>query len=152
MRILYVITKANWGGAQKYVYDLATAAQAAGHDVAAAYGEPGLLTERLGTAGVRTMAIQALGRDVRLLRDLEAYRELRDLFMRERPDVVHVNSSKAGFTGALAARRAKVPRTIFTAHGWAFTEARSAPVRALFKLLQHLTLRFSTHGIAVSRY
>ena len=63
-----------------------------------------------------------------------------------------MNSSKAGFTGALAARRAKVPRTIFTAHGWAFTEARSAPVRALFKLLQHLTLRFSTHGIAVSRY
>ena len=26
MKILYVITKANWGGAQKYVYELATAA------------------------------------------------------------------------------------------------------------------------------
>ncbi len=30
MKILYVITKANWGGAQRYVYDLATAARDAG--------------------------------------------------------------------------------------------------------------------------
>ena len=32
-RIIYAITKANWGGAQRYVYDLAVAAKAQGYEV-----------------------------------------------------------------------------------------------------------------------
>ena len=39
-RILYVITKASWGGAQRYVYDLALASKSAGYEVSVAYGEP----------------------------------------------------------------------------------------------------------------
>jgi hypothetical protein len=45
-RILYLITKANWGGAQRYVFDLALASQREGFDVVVAYGTPGELEER----------------------------------------------------------------------------------------------------------
>lgn len=151
-RIVYVITKATWGGAQRYVYDLATAALAEGLEVAVAYGSPGLLAERLEEAGVRTLRIPALGRDVRLGKDIAAYRALYRLFRREHPDVVHLNSSKAGFVGALAARLAGVSNIIFTAHGWAFTEDRPFPARMAFRLLHWLTLSLSTKVIAVSAF
>jgi glycosyltransferase involved in cell wall biosynthesis len=42
------------------------------------------------------------------------------LLRRERPVVVHANSSKAGILGRLAAVVTRVPVRIFTAHGWAF--------------------------------
>jgi glycosyltransferase involved in cell wall biosynthesis len=46
--------------------------------------------------------------------------ELTRLFRRLRPDIVHLNSSKAGVLGRIAAVTARVPVRIFTAHGWAF--------------------------------
>jgi glycosyltransferase involved in cell wall biosynthesis len=49
--------------------------------------------------------------------------ELVRLFRRLRPDVVHLNSSKAGVLGRIAAVTARVPVRIFTAHGWAFKAA-----------------------------
>ena len=124
MRILYVITKATGGGAQTYVYDLARAAREAGHDAAVAYGEPGDLSRRLGAAGIRTLPLRGLTRDVGLARELIALIELFRTFRAERPDVVHINSSKAGALGCLAARLAGTPRILFTAHGWAFNEER----------------------------
>ena len=47
-KILYVITKSNWGGAQRHVYDLALAAKAAGYEVLVAAGGNGELITRLG--------------------------------------------------------------------------------------------------------
>lgn len=33
LKILYIITKSNWGGAQKYVFELAIQARKAGNEV-----------------------------------------------------------------------------------------------------------------------
>jgi glycosyltransferase involved in cell wall biosynthesis len=143
-KVLYAITKANWGGAQKYVYDLATAAKARGFEVVVAYGEEGLLVERLAQEGVRTVRVAALRRDVSGFGEFTALIALWRLFRSERPDIVHLNSSKAGFTGAIAGRLAGVPRIIFTAHGWAFNEPRSRLQKNFFALLHHLTI-LATH-------
>ncbi|HYM62085.1 MAG TPA: hypothetical protein VEZ11_14480, partial [Thermoanaerobaculia bacterium] len=64
IRILYVITKANWGGAQKYVFDLSTCAAREGFAVTVAHGAPGELADRLHDAGIRTIEIPGFGRDV----------------------------------------------------------------------------------------
>ena len=47
MKILYMITKSNWGGAQRHVFDLATSMKEKGHDVWVAVGGNGLLKEKL---------------------------------------------------------------------------------------------------------
>ncbi len=143
-KILYVITKANWGGAQKYVFDLALEAKKRGYDAAVAYGEEGLLAKKLAEAGVRTMRVAALRRDVLGLGEFKAAAELWRLFREERPDIVHLNSSKAGLIGTLAARMARVPRIVFTAHGWAFNEPRRKFEKNLFGILHHLTI-LGTH-------
>ncbi len=150
-RVLYVVTKANWGGAQRYVHDLAIAAAAAGHAVAVAYGEPGALVERLTKAGIRTLAVPAMRNEASLSAFRSARAALSTLFRTERPDVVHLNSSLAGAAGAFAARQAGVARVIFTAHGWAFNERRPLPVRVVFWLLQYLTVLRSHLTICVSR-
>ena len=51
---------------------------------------------------------------------LAAVRELRSLARRLTPDVVQINSSKAGVLGRLALAGLGA-RTVFTAHGWAFS-------------------------------
>src|SRR3989344_3167421 len=151
MKILYVITKANWGGAQKYVYELATGAEAAGHEVAVAYGEGGELERRLEVAGIRALPVPALSRDVGIARELQAWHALGRLFKDQQPDVVHLNSSKAGALGALAARLAHVPHIVFTSHGWAFNEARPWWQKLIIHTLVWFTLVLSHKTICVSQ-
>ncbi|RJQ36761.1 glycosyltransferase family 1 protein [Candidatus Parcubacteria bacterium] len=130
-KILFVITKSVWGGAGRYVYDLATRLDDAGpFDIAVACGGNGPLLEKLRERGIRTIPLPWLERDIGIVRELAALGALVALFFRERPDVVHLNSSKVGGLGAVAAAIARLgrlstrPRAIFTVHGWAFYEPR----------------------------
>jgi glycosyltransferase involved in cell wall biosynthesis len=122
-KILFVITKANWGGAQKYVYELATAMVRAGHEVAVAYGVEGHLADRLRADGIRALPVETLSREVNFKAEWASFKSLLSLIRSEKPDIVHVNSSKAGLA-LLASRIAGVQTSVFTAHGWAFNEKR----------------------------
>lgn len=149
-KVLYVITKATWGGAQRYVYDLAKEAQGAGYAISVAYGTPGKLSEMLEEDGIATISLPSLGRDVRIGSDGKTFLELIRLFKKEKPDVVHLNSSKIGALGALAAKIARVPKVIFTAHGWAFNEERSAIQKGIIYFLSWLTMLCADTVIVVS--
>lgn len=148
-KILYVITKSNFGGAQKYVYDLATSLPKEHFDVIVALGGEGLLFEKLRAAGIRTISLPALMRDVNPFKDLLSFFSLWKLFRAEHPDIVHVNSAKAGGLGALAARCAGIPMIVFTAHGWAFNENRPALTRFFVKLFSWCTVLLAHKTIAV---
>ncbi len=164
-KILFVITKSNWGGAQRYVYDLATTLPKDAFDVVVALGgtgemagKPGALAQKLSDAGIRMLFIQSFLRDVSACRDLSALRELTTIFRDEKPDVVHLNSSKAGGIGALAARFVGVKKIIFTAHGWPFWEPRNIFSRCAIwlaswatMLLAHITICISDYDLAVAR-
>lgn len=152
-KILYAITKANWGGAQRYVYDLATAAHAAGYDVVVATGDTGPLTEKLAAAEVRTVSLGLRQRQT-FLGDLLTFGPLFSLLAvirAERPEIVHVNSAKAGGLGALAARLSRVPLVIFTAHGWEFNAPRSALSKIGIRFFSWTTMLLAHQTIAVSR-
>jgi glycosyltransferase involved in cell wall biosynthesis len=148
-KILYVITKSNWGGAQRYVYDLAVNLPKE-YDPVVALGGNGILKEKLEGAGIRAISLPFLARDVRWFADLLALRTLVSLFKKERPDIIHLNSSKIGGLGALAGRIAKVPHIIFTAHGFAFREERPEIQKFTIKFLSWLTMLWSHLVITVS--
>lgn len=148
-KILYIITKSAWGGAQRYVYDLATHLPTDRYEANVALGGTGLLLERLRSRGIRTLEIRSLERDAGM-GDLSAWLELYRLIRRERPDIVHLNSSKAGILGSLAARMLRVETIIFTAHGWAHTEERPVLSRALIKSAHFFTVLLSHTVITVS--
>ncbi len=149
LKILYVITKSNWGGAQRYVYDMAVAAKARGSQVLVAAGGEGELITRLTDAGISVRTITGLSRDISVGDELRAFNQLRKLFKEKRPDVVHLNSSKAGLA-ALAARLSGVKRIVFTVHGWAWNEARPAWQKLIIRCIYWATLVLVDVAIAVS--
>ncbi|MBN1865101.1 MAG: glycosyltransferase family 4 protein [Victivallales bacterium] len=65
----------------------------------------------------RVVEIPSLCRDISPWNDWQAYRGLVCEFRKAGHDVVHTHTSKAGFLGRLAARRAGVGRIIHTPHG-----------------------------------
>ena len=148
-RVLYLITKTNFGGAQRYVHDLALEAHAAGYQVLVGGGGDGELLKRLGTCGIETVSIQSLGRDVHLLDEIKAFFEIWSLIRRFRPDVVHLNSSKAGIA-ALAARLSGVRTLLFTVHGWAWNEDRPLYQKILIAVMYFFTCVLCHKIIAVS--
>jgi glycosyltransferase involved in cell wall biosynthesis len=150
MKIAYLITKSNWGGAQKYVYELATSLPRDQYDARVIAGGDGPLIERLETASIKVIPVDDLGRDVDATKDLSAFREVWSIIRRERPDILHINSSKAGIMGALIGRLLRVPKIIFTAHGWAFNEDRPLYQKIVIKILHWATIVMCHRTIAVS--
>ncbi|MFA6006704.1 MAG: glycosyltransferase [Candidatus Paceibacterota bacterium] len=150
-KLLFLITKSNWGGAQRYVYDLATSNLRNEYEVSVALGGDGELSKKLSEAGVTVHKIERLGRDIHFTEEATVLWQLIKLFWQERPDIVHVNSSKIGGLGAFAARVAGVPKIVFTAHGWPFNEARPWPQQHIIKFFSWLTVFFSTNTIVVGK-
>ncbi len=149
-KVLFLITKSNWGGAQRYVYDLATTLPTDQFDITVALGGDGPLIEKLESAQVRVIQIPGLQRDLSFKKELLSFWQIAHLIRAEDPDIFHVNSSKAGFIGAILGRILGVPRVVFTAHGWAFNEDRSYFSKLFVGFFHWLTIIFSHVTIAVS--
>ncbi len=149
--VVLTVTLSEWGGAQAYVYQLAHAARAR-YEVTVLCGPAGPLVERLRADGVSVVEIPALRRHPHPLRDLEALRHLTRFLSGARVDLLHANSTKAGFLSRLAARRARIPVVVFTAHGWAFTEGRARLVRWLLAKVERLAAAMTTMVICVSNH
>ncbi|MEY3784449.1 MAG: hypothetical protein RLZZ230_771 [Candidatus Parcubacteria bacterium] len=157
-RILYIITKSNFGGAQKYVFELAEAAKADGHLVEVACGGTGAagatvgrLVELLEAESIPVHRIENFMRNMSPANDLKAFFEIWHLLRRLKPDVIHVTSSKAGGIGALAGRLAGIKRIIFTSHGLTVDEVwRPRWQRLLIYLGTWVTLRLAHHSIMIS--
>lgn len=160
-KIIYLITKGFWGGAQRYIFDLATNLPTEEYEVLVALGQPGELGARLEQAGVKTVAIPHLARDISLLAEIKTAWFLFKLFRRERPDIIHLNSSKMGGLGAfigrlvnwywfLTAKSYKL-KAIFTGHGWAFNEPRPAWQKRVIAFFHWLTIFLTHHTIVVSQ-
>jgi len=154
LNICLVITQPEWGGAQRYVYDLALGLQSHGYavTVATGAGEKRTLLDRLEKAGIRTHQFALLQRSISLIQDIRAWFELRRFFKQGKFDVVHLNSSKAGVLGACAAKLAGVRRVVFTAHGFVFNEKQSFVRRWLYVFLTWGSGLYTDTVIAVSRY
>ena len=149
-KILYCITKSNWGGAQRYVYDLATNLPKDKYETAVVLGGDGRLKEKLEAFGIRTIPVSSLQRDVGVIKDISSFFELIKIFRKEKPDIIHLNSSKMGGIGGLAGRIARVRKIIFTAHGWAYNEDRNFLQKFAIAILHFITVAFSHLTIAVS--
>ncbi len=150
-KVLFLITKATWGGAQRYVYDMATNLPSESFVPVVAYGEAGRLKSRLAHADIALYQIPAMRRDMGVISDLLSFFQTLRCIGMEKPDVVHLNSSKAAGLGALAARIARTRRIVFTVHGWPFNEERGRLAKALIYLASWATAVLSHEVIVVSK-
>jgi glycosyltransferase involved in cell wall biosynthesis len=148
--VLLVITLAEVGGAQAYVAALLPALVTR-FDVAVAAHGSGPLRDAADAAGARFLPLRHVRRPLSLWRDLAGFAELVRLLRRERPDLLHASSSKAGVLGRLAAAVSGVPVRIFTVHGWAFAAHSGVPSR-LYRWADRLVEPLTTVTICVSEH
>lgn len=155
-KILLVITKSNWGGAQKYVHTLAlNAKKEKDLDIEVLTGNRGELNDRLKKAGIRERSLRIknsldpfvlLGEIINVLGVLKEYK----------PDIVHSNSNKAGVVYSIAValynlRHKKKVRSIFTVHGHAFNEDRNIIAKLYITAAELAIFILADHIISVSK-
>ena len=123
IKILYIITQGEMGGAQRYVFDLATNLDRNKYHISVVMGEEKPdLKMFLERQGITVNIAKYLKRNINPLSDILAVLELKKIIREFNPDIVHLNSSKAGVLGSLAAWLAGNKNVVFTAHGFAFLE------------------------------
>ena len=156
-KILRVIARLNMGGPALHVAYLAAGLRTRGYDTtlvagSLARGEDSMafVADELGVGVVR---IDELGREISPLRDLMATLRLARLIRRERPEILHTHTAKAGTVGrvaALLAGRKGPPIVVHTFHGHVL-RGYFGPLRSLFfRLLERWLAGRTTALIAVS--
>jgi hypothetical protein len=115
-KVFHVITKLELGGAQKVTLMTLERLPRDRYDVSLITNPEGLLVDWANRIPNLTRYwMPSLIREVRPLQDLRSLIALWKLFRKERPDVVHTHSSKAGILGRWAAWLAGVPNIFHTA-------------------------------------
>jgi glycosyltransferase involved in cell wall biosynthesis len=82
------------------------------------------------------VVVPFLGRDISIWNDIRSTLALWRFMRRERPGIVHTHTSKAGFSGRIAAFLAGVPVVVHTFHGHVFHGYFGTVKTALFVLLE----------------
>src|SRR5215469_13661333 len=149
-RILYVVTRAERGGAQTHVLDLASSMRS-DFEVSVATGEEGFLTDACRERAIPVYVLPHLQRQVRPIADARAFWEIWRLIRKLRPDLLHLHTFKAGFLARLAGRILGIP-SIYTIHAWLYgTAAVSRFSSALSGPCERLAARWCERIITVSQ-
>lgn len=152
MRIAYVITSSDSiGGAQVHVRDLSSALLAIGHEVTVLVGGEGPFTEELHALGIPYRGLCHLHRSIHLYHDWLGVKEISAVLKDWHPDLISTHSSKAGLLGRIAGKTMGIP-TIFTAHGWAFTDGIPDVERKVYMVAEKLAAPLASRIITVSDY
>jgi glycosyltransferase involved in cell wall biosynthesis len=157
IKILRVIARLNMGGPALHVAYLTEGLTKRGYDTTLVAGSLARGEDSMAfvadARGVEVVRIDELGREISPLRDLMATIRLARLIRKERPQILHTHTAKAGTVGRLAARLAgsrKPPIVVHTFHGHVL-RGYFGPVRTLlFRLLERWLAAGTTALIAVS--
>lgn len=123
------------------MHQLATAFSEEQHDVQVLTGRSVAYT---GSYTVHT--IPNLVRSVQIRKDMHAVLEIRSWLKKNRPDCLHVHSTKAAYLGRLAAWGLQIP-VIYTVHGIAYVRTKPLLVRGVLHSLEALFSRLTTKYI-----
>ena len=148
MKILYIITKSGSGGAQTHITQLAQYMCEQGHVVAVMAHPDGTLKTRVETVGAQFYPNPSFSNNYDPFAGIAIMRTIREAVADFKPDVVSLHSSSAGFWGRLAIRNT-VP-TVFTAHGWGFTDGVPFLRKIIAMVAEKYTARFARKIICVS--
>ncbi|MDX6628962.1 MAG: hypothetical protein QOH00_1208 [Gaiellales bacterium] len=149
-RLLVIVTLAEAGGAQTFAATLVAGLRERYEIEVAAHGPGGAVADACAALEVPFHHVRHLVRDPHPYHDAAAVGELRALARRIGPDVVQINSSKAGVLArvALAGLAAK---TVFTAHGWAFS-GRGGAAGTAYATAERLVAPLSDAIVCVSSH
>ena len=153
-RILHLITRMTRGGAQENTLATVRGLRDKGYEVAlltgSSWGDEGEILSEALNEGLEVALIPELEREIRPLKDLHVFAKLAAWFSKDRFVLIHTHTSKAGFLGRLAARRAGVLAVVHTPHGHVFHSYFSPWKEKFFLGLERMTAKGSDRLIALT--
>lgn len=151
INILYVITKLELGGAQKQLLSLIGCLDRERFAPFLFTARSGLLVpEALSINGLNIKLSKFLERPINPLKDLLALIQICRFIKKNRIEIVHTHSSKAGILGRLAGKLCGAKAIIHTVHGWSFNDYQPFFYRNFYILLEKITAWLSHKLIVVS--
>lgn len=150
MKIFYLITKSEAGGAQTHIYQLSKYFIEKGNEVAIMSYPGGWLEDEIAELRGIFYHNEYLSNNLNPIRIFKAMKKIRETIKDFKPDLIACHSTVAGFLGRLTIRN-KIP-TIFTAHGWGFTEGTSFLRRKLIPSAEKIAAHYCDKIICVSEY
>ena len=147
--IALAITLGEIGGAQRFVLGFARWLTQRDYRVTLLVGDGAWLETACKQEGLAVIRLQHMGRSLNLVRDAQAFAELTRVLRTLKPDVIHLNSTKMGALGSLAARFVRVPRVVYRIGGWVFLEPLRPAVKALYRFIERVSARWKDVIICV---
>jgi glycosyltransferase involved in cell wall biosynthesis len=149
LKVAHIITRLDFGGAQANTIYTVSRLDKKRFSAVIVAGPGGILDGKAEPGGL--VHASRLGREIRPLKDLAAFFQLRALLKKLRPSVAHTHSSKAGILGRLAAASCGTPVIVHTFHGFGFHPRQNFLKRNLFILLEKICALFSDALVFVSK-
>jgi len=160
-KILYIITQTKWGGAQKYVLQLAKYFNK-NNEIHIAFGEIKNKNKKFlndcKKLKVKTIPIKYLVRNIDIGKDYLAIINIIKLLKKENYNLVHLNSSKVGLLGSISSKIYNMNptnlrlRIIYTAHGFIFNEPLSKLKKKIYKISEKISTKIQDVIITVSHF
>jgi glycosyltransferase involved in cell wall biosynthesis len=150
IKVLHVIARLNIGGTAGYLLQLASELPQHGVDVTIAAGfVQGNEVEEPSVSEFKVLRIPALGRALRPLQDFLAMKQLNEIIKKEKPDIIHTHTFKAGFITRLKSRDIPV---VHTFHGHLLEDPEFSGYKAkVITFIERRLARNATKLITVGR-
>lgn len=155
MKIAHVITRMIIGGAQENTLSTVIGLKNHGNQVClisgSSKGPEGSMEYDVKKNAIDIIIVKELIRDISLWHDTIAFFKLGMIFRKNRYDIIHTHSAKAGFLGRIAAKIfSKKSKVVHTLHGSSFHKYQSAIIRYLYILAEKIASFCTDYFISVS--
>ncbi len=158
MRLLYIITQGEIGGAQKNVYDTVRYLSKDNNYICVSTGaqvkeSDKWLFDELKRNEFLNSNLHIFGnlkREISLVADIKAFFEIYKYVKKNRFHIVHLHSTKAGIIGSIASKLAGA-RVVYTVHGFVFQEPIIFLKRIFYILAEFTASFFIDNYICVSK-
>lgn len=156
-RVLFIITRSEFGGAQRFLSQLITHLEPGRFELAIACGQDGneeikaMFSENLSYISARH-----LRRNPNIFNDIFSIFELKKVIKKFRPDVLFLNSSKAGFNGSLAVKILPAdfprPKVVYRIGGWTFNDPWPYWKRLTYRWLEKISASWKDYIIVNNKH
>src|SRR3989344_3960973 len=155
-KILFIITKSEMGGAQRFLYDFTTHLDPNNYELLVAAGKGGELLEKFEKSNIRTILIKNFSNAIGI-KNIQAFLEIFRLIIKFKPDILYLLSSEAGFTGSIAgafcrALTKKPNKIIYRIGGWAFKEPKNVLIKKVYLWAEKISAPFKDLIITNSEF
>lgn len=151
--ILYIVTKSDLGGIQKYLLEIARNLP---KDINAHFlmGSFGYLSDELLKLGIQNENIHFIPMTNNIFditQHIKSNFKTLQLIKKIKPDIIHCNATTGAIVGAVCGFLTHT-KTIYTVHGWPFTDGISKNKQKFYKVLEFLICSVFRKIICVSEY